>query len=258
MSFKSYVILMGVVLFAGSGAGETIRTVEREDRVFQAGPGVLISDKAQEGVDTDVWPIPAVYYREGRFSIFGPRARYVLHYEEDDLLVGATAQMRNEGYEDDDSRVLRGMGERRATLEAGLTVRKYFGWGRVTAEWTSDVLNEHKGHEIELLANRWFNNAFDVEGLRMLPTVGVNWRSKQLNDHYYGVEADEARGFRPAYEVGSTVGLLTSLRVDYPLNDQWNLFSSVSAEWFDGEITDSPIVGQHYKLTAVLGAMYKF
>ena len=227
------------------------------DSIFRAGIGLIVSDKAQKGADTLVMPIPTLFLKQGRFTLFGPQASWVFYYE-NGLLVSGVAKLRSEGYDDHEDWMLRGMSDRRSTLEAGLLISQKFSWGRLNAEWTSDVLNEHKGHEIRLTASRSFNNIFGVEKLSFTPSGGVNWRSKQLNDYYYGVERKEATAFRPAYNVGSTVAPLASLRLDYPLSSRWDLFTILSVEWLGSEITDSPIVDQHHLLSLLIGTLYKF
>jgi outer membrane protein len=246
-----------LIVTVSFGAAQNNRPADPPETTFQAGPGLLITDKAQKGGDTDVLVIPAVYYRQGRFSLFGPQASWVFYYE-DGLMVSGIARLRSEGYNDNESRYLRGMSDRRATAEAGLSVAQEFDWGRLKAECTSDVLNEHKGHEIRLLADRRFEGVFGFAKLALTPGIGVNWRSKQLNDYYYGVEGKEATSSRPATNVGSTVSSLASLRVDCPLSDRWNFFGVVSVEWLGSEITDSPIVDQHHRTSVLIGTLYKF
>lgn len=257
MKLLHFVLILTISLSAWVQAVEGQKPAGQPDSIFKLGPGLLISDKAQKGVDTTVLPIPMVYYKQGRFSLFGTQANWGF-YQDNGTTVAAVVKLRSEGYEDGDSSTVEGMSDRRMTFEAGLMVSQDFAWGKLTAECTSDVLNEHKGHEIRLTASRRFADAIGVEKLAITPAVGGNWRSKQLNDYYYGVERNEATGWRPAYSVGSTVGLLTAVGVSYPLSDKWELFSSVSVEWFGSEITDSPIVDQHYRLGVLFGTMYSF
>lgn len=238
-------------------SAQNSRPAEESKTTFQLGPGLLIVDKPQKGGDTTILPIPAFYYQQGRFMLFGTQARWVF-YHEDGFTVSAIGKLRHEGYRSSESRHLRGMSNRHMTLEAGLSLSQDFDWGRLTAEWTSDVLNEHKGHEIRLVADRRFADIFGIETLSFTPSVGVNWRSKQLNDYYYGVERKEAAAGRAAYNVGSTSGLLTSVQLDYALSDRWAVFGSVSVEWLDSDITDSPIVDQHFRMSLRAGATYKF
>jgi len=227
------------------------------ESMFRAGVGLIVSEKAQKGADTVVMPVPTLFFKQGRFTLFGPQANWAFYYE-NGLLVSGVAKLRSEGYDDHESSTLRGMSDRRSTLEAGLLISQKFSWGRLNAEWTSDVLNEHKGHEIRLTASHSFADVFGVKSLALTPAGGVNWRSKQLNDYYYGVERKEAVAGRPAYNAGSTVAPIASIRLDYPLSDRWDLFTILSVEWLGSEITDSPIVDQHHLASLVIGTLYKF
>lgn len=256
MKITPVVLLVTVILSASLMAAEGNPPTKPES-IFKLGPGLLISDKAQKGADTDIMPIPIVYYERGRFTLSGTQG-YWGFYRDNGATLAAIGKLRTEGYDDNESRHLRGMDDRRMTFEAGLYLAQEFDWGKLAAEWTSDVLNEHKGHEIRLTASHRFADVMGVEKLAVTPSVGGNWRSKQLNDYYYGVERDEATAVRAAYNAGSTVGLLTGLRLDYPLTERWDVFSSVSVEWLGSEITDSPIVDQHYRLGILIGALYSF
>lgn len=246
-------VMMGCLWLSGLGMAQP----ERPESIFQAGPGLLIVDKPHKGGDTRILPIPAVYYQQGRLQIFGPQAAWYF-YHEDETSIAGLVKLRYEGYKSSESRHLRGMDRRRATAEAGLSVGRDFGWGRLTAEWTSDVLNEHKGHEFRLTASRRFADILGIEKLAVTPSVGGNWRSKQLNNYYYGVKTKEAAANRRAYTAGDTLGLLTAIRTDYAISEKWNLFGAVSVEWLGSEITNSPIVDQHYRMSILAGALYTF
>jgi outer membrane protein len=249
-------LLLSASLFAADAEQKPTADI-KPGTIFRAGVGLIISEKAQKGADTVIMPVPTLFIKQGRFSLFGPQANFVLHYE-NDLLISAVAKLRSEGYDDHESSTLRGMDDRRMTLEAGLLASQKFSWGRLNAEWTSDVLNEHKGHEIRLTASHSFDNIFGVQKLSFTPSAGANWRSKQLNDYYYGVERKEATVWRPAYNVGSTVAPLASLRLDYPLSQRWDAFMIMSVEWLGSEITDSPIVNEHHLMSILIGTLYKF
>lgn len=228
------------------------------DRLFLLGPGVLYIQDPYKGVDADVYPIPMFIYRGERLSVFGPRATWAFVGEKDRWGVEALFRLRLEGYEDDDSRYLRGMDDRDGTLELGLRYVHDLDIAVLGAEFSHDVLGEHDGYELRFTASRGFNNVLDVESLRLTPWVGVSWRSGDLNDYYYGVRPGEATGTRPSYEADGSAGLLTGLQVDYPLTEKWNLFGMLNFEWLTDEITDSPIVGRDYITSAMLGVLYEF
>jgi outer membrane protein len=123
---------------------------------------------------------------------------------------------------------------------------------------TADVLNEHKGHEFRLSYDYDFRGAFNVSALSVTPGVGVTYRSRQLNDYYYGVRSDEVIPGRPQYEVGDSTGLLASVRANYRLYERWSVMAMTSVEWLGSEITDSPIVEKDYEISMLVGVMYRF
>lgn len=256
---RTLLLAAAVLLTAQTFAAQPQRQAPpTPDSVFRLGPGAIYIQDPYKGVDADVYPIPMFIYRGERLTVFGPRATWSLFGEKDRWGVEALVRLRLEGYEDDDSRALTGMDDRDGTLELGLQYIHDFDFAVFSADFSHDVLGEHDGYEFRVLLSKGFNNALDVEGLRLTPRVGFNWRSGDLNDYYYGVRPGEALPGRPAYTADSSAGPLTALQVDYPLNDKWNLFGLVSIEWLANDITDSPIVDQDYITSALIGALYEF
>jgi outer membrane protein len=86
----------------------------------------------------------------------------------------------------------------------------------------------------------------------------MTYRSRQLNDYYYGVRSDEVIPSRPEYDVGDSIGLLAALRLNYRLNEQWSVMAMSSIQWLGSEITNSPIVEKDYMASLLLGIMYRF
>ena len=229
----------------------------KPESTLMAGLGVIISDKPYKGGDTETMVIPMILYRNDRLVFSGTKISYYLIYEEGWSL-SVLGAPRFEGYDDDESIHLNGMHDRDATYEMGMECSKSFDWGTLSGKFFADVLGEHNGQEIQLTCKKSFDDVLNVKSLSLTPLFGLNWRSKQLNDYYFGVEGNEATAVRPEYHAGSSTGILASLRVDYPVGQRWSLFGSVSAEWLSTEITDSPIVDEDYMLSVIMGAMYRF
>jgi outer membrane protein len=225
--------------------------------LFSAGAGVIITRDPYKGIDTDSQGIPFFLYRKDKLSIYGPMMSYSL-LEDDGWEIGALAKVRFEGYEEDDSRFLRGMDDRKWTLEMGGSLSKAFAVGNITADVFADVLNEHKGYELRLYYSYDFRNVFESPALTVTPDIGLAYRSRQLNDYYYGVRASEAIAGRPEYNVGDSTGLIAGLRVNYKISDKLSLMSMISFEWLDDEVRDSPIVDEDYIESFLLGIMYRF
>jgi len=255
---NTLLVLSTLTLVAQTLPPQDTQAVPQDETLFLLGPGVLYIQNPYKGVDADIYPVPLFIFRGERLSVFGPRATYSLFGEKDRWGVEALFRLRLEGYEDDDSRYLRGMDDRDGSLELGLRYIHDLDFAVVSTEFSHDILGEHDGYELRFTLNRTFNNVLDIESLRLTPIAGVNWRSGDLNDYYYGVRSSEAVPGRRAYEADGAPGFLTALQADYKLSDRWSLFGLVSFEWLDNEITNSPIVNRDYISNVLLGALYKF
>jgi outer membrane protein len=88
--------------------------------------------------------------------------------------------------------------------------------------------------------------------------LGLNLRSENLNNYYYGVRGKEATANRTAYKSGSSVNPYAGVALDYQLAGRWSIFSMFRNEWLGSEITDSPIVDQDSKISVILGLLYRF
>ena len=249
------IIILAVETAAGREVMDSNYAGARE--VFMAGAGAVISLNPHKGIGAESRGIPLFFYQKEKLSLYGPMMNYSL-LKEAGWEVRALARMRFEGYEEDDSRYLRGMDEREWTLELGGSLSRSLGEGRVTADVSADVLNEHKGHEVRLSYNYDFRGPANIRDLLVTPSIGVTYRSSRLNDYYYGVRSDEAIPGRPEYNVGDSAGLLTALRLNYRLSERWSAMGMAFVQWLGSEITDSPIVEKHYRASFMVGIMCRF
>lgn len=231
---------------------------EPPQRIFKLGAGFLTLEKPYKGVDQECYGIPFVFYQDQKLTIFGPMVSYSFFGEDNQWAFQGLARIRTEGYDEDDSRYLTGMSDRDPTLELGLRYITDLDFAVMSLDFYHDILDEHSGYEFRCSLRKSFRNVLNIESLTLTPSAGVNWRNKQLNDHYYGVRPTEAIAGRPAYNAGGCVNWLTGLQLDYKLSEKWSLLSMVNVEWLDSEITDSPIVDKDYSVSFLLGAMYEF
>jgi outer membrane protein len=252
-----YVVILLVLVEVAFGTGAPDSDYAGPKDLFMAGAAAIITQNPHKGVGTESHVIPMFLYSRDRFSLYGPMASYTFLVSEGGEIRGL-GRMRFEGYEDDDSSFLRGMDDREWTLELGGALSKAFDWGELAAACTADILGEHEGYELRLSYSYDFRAAFNIPDLMLTPNIGVNYRSRQLNDYYYGVRAAEATALRPQYHVGDSTGLLTGVRANYRLAENWSLMGMVSLQWLGDEITDSPIVDEHYMASFLLGIMYQF
>lgn len=255
MKFVFHVIILFVAFYPGFGANAEESRYTESKNLFFVGGGAIITKNPYKGIDTETHGIPIFLYKTDRFSLLGPRMSYSL-FEDETWELSGLAKVRFEGYEEDESDFLRGMDDREWTVELGGSLSKAFSLGKLTADFAADILGEHKGHEFRFSYSYDFRDAFQKPSLMITPIIGVNYRSHQLNDYYYGVRASEAIAGRPKYDAGDSTGLMAGVRVNYKLSE--SLMSMISFEWLGNEIKDSPIVDEDHIESFLLGLIYRF
>jgi outer membrane protein len=237
----------------GAWAGEAEPSVESRKREVFVGAGVLVSSKPYRGIDPRVYPIPMFGYEGERLYLRGVGGGYQL-FRMGGWSLGPVLQPRFDGYEADDSRYLAGMKDRDLTLDGGVGLTWRTKWGLIGLSWITDLLGKHHGQELEFS----YTAILPYAGFDFIPSAGLRYKSDNLVDYYYGVRTSEARAGRPAYEATEAVDPFVRLAVRRKLGGKWSLLGAVQYEWFDSEITDSPIVDRSNDVSFVAGLLYSF
>ena len=217
------------------------------------GLGLIIGNSIYKGDNTRIIPVPLVYYNYDKFFIRGNILGYNF-YQEDALSMSAVGRWRFDGYKDSDSKYLDGMGRRRMTLEGGIELAFNDGWGSTKLLLLNDLLGRHDGHDLILSYSKRLN--FDK--FSITPSAGATYRSKKLNDYYYGVKDKEQTAFREAYSPNESINPFIGLNIDYRINSSVSAIAGLNYQWLTSEITDSPIVSDKYQLMTIIGLMYSF
>jgi outer membrane protein len=268
MTAKNSILLLTLLFCAGVYAGEA-GTASQSDvnATLLLGPSVVVLDKPYKGKDAEVFPYPAAIFIYDRFYFAIDTAGYRLLANQRTatpapgttlLYLDAIARWRSDGYDSSDSDQLSGMHNRDESVDAGGEFGVVGDWGSVTTSLVTDAFDQHNGQELRVIYGKRCENAFDVEGLRITPSVGLAWQSHNLVNYYYGVRPDEVRPGRPAYRPGEAVNWLTGIDGTYQLNDRWTLLAGITIYWLDDEIRNSPIVNKDYAISFIGGVMYKF
>jgi len=254
-----YLYPLALVLILQSFARPDQQPQEREaERTgLFVGAGMLVKDEPFKGVGTEVYPLPFYMYQGRAFTMRGLSATYELSGN-DALAIRALARFRTDGYDADDSSDLRGMSDRRNSLDVGAELWLENSWGNLGLDAVTDALSEHDGHEATLSYVLPFRGAFGIRELGLRPMLGLSWRSENLNNYYYGVRAREATVARTAYKSGDAVNPYAGIVLDYQLAERWSIFSLFRNEWLADEITDSPIIDQQNVVSVIVGLLYRF
>jgi len=226
---------------------------ERDGPTMYLGGGALIYSKSYVGVDPRVYPIPLFAYEGERLYLRGLVGGYRLLMDKG-WSIGPIVQPRFEGYSQDESSALRGMGDRDWSIDAGLGTSWLTRFGLFELSGVTDILGRHRGQEVELT----YTIMFPLMGFDFVPSAGMRWKSGNLVDYYYGVRPSEARSGRFAYDGDAALDPFLRLAVRRKITERWSLLAAAQYEWLDDEITDSPIVDARYDASFIIGMLYSW
>ncbi len=233
---------------------ELFRPLGKRGR-FGIGPGVILRSSPYRGADDFLaQPIPAITYNGDRLQMLGTSLRFGL-VGSGDLRLAATARYRIGVYEEDDSHVLRGLGDRDDTVMAGLAlIWEIPGGVNVRAGYEHDVLDEIGGGSVRIGVDKSFQYGL----ARLTPEISVNWLSSKLSDYDFGVPRSKATADRPAYKLDDTFSIETGFGTFIELSRDWRIVFNMSIEFLEEEVTDSPIVSDDYVIKGFTALSYVF
>jgi outer membrane protein len=217
------------------------------------GPGVYYSSSLYESVDSQVIPVPTVYFRGKHCAIYVSEGACEF-FEWKFLELEAIADLRLDGYDADDSDFLAGMEDRDFSVNGGLGVGFQTPIGDFEMEALHDLLGEHDGYEIGV----GWAAPIVLERSVLRFALTHHWRSSDMAGHYYGVEPDEAVPGRPAYRVGSASLWTGVFHTNWRVSRRWLMVAQASYERYSSEIRDSPIIESSGQFKGLFGLAYKF
>lgn len=144
--------------------------------------------------------------------------------------------------------------DRDYAFELGLELLADGSWGYVQAAVHGDVGNTHDGYELYL------NYGYDFRRQRWLlsPSFGLSWKSRNLNDYYWGIREDETNPLFPAYVANSGLNQHARLLASYRLDPNWALVFVAEYERLSSEASASPIVSENHVVGLFAGVRYGF
>ncbi len=198
--------------------------------------------------------IPAITYNGSRLQVLGPNVSYGL-VGTGKLRLAAAGTYRLGVYDEDDSDYLEGMGDRDSTFMAGLALQAELPMGfDMALSYQHDVLDRIGGGEARVAVDK----SFQLGTFRFSPELGVNWLAQDLADYDFGVPQKKATADRPAYRLDSVFTVDVGVGILYEITTEWLLVMNVAVEFFDDEITDSPIVDEDYVVKGFFAVNYVF
>jgi outer membrane protein len=187
-----------------------------------------------------VQPIPAISYIGDRVQILGPGVRCGL-LKWKDLGLAATAEYRIGAYDEEDSPVLVGLGDRKSTLMGGLAFQAFLPGGvDLSAGYDYDLLGRFNGGTSRVGLGKSFQRGL----FTLSPRVGVNRLSADLANYEFGVPDEKAQNGRPAYHPGSVTHMDYGLGLFIELRGAWRIILQGNLVPLPSKLKESPIVGK--------------
>ena len=144
--------------------------------------------------------------------------------------------------------------DRDYAIELGMEVLTDGPWGALQLSAFHDVSGTHEG--FELYANYSFG--WRAQRLYIEPSIGVSYKSADLNNYYWGVTDDEASVVVAPYEAEAGFNWHARLMVGYQLTRHWGISLVAEQERINDEAAASPIVKERNVLGYFAGLAYRF
>jgi outer membrane protein len=201
---------------------------------------------------------PFVSYRGEQVEWYGPLLRtHLVKGSKADLFVQARLQFP--AYEEDDSPLLEGLGDRSYTLITGIT-----GQLNLNRVWQASLgvevesFRAYDGIQAQAALTRKIGSPrspFPVFGSIQ---AGIIAQNRDWVNYMVGVGPNQSRIDRPAYAPDASIHPFVQASAIYRLNSSWSLNLTCRVDFLDQEWTDSPLIRQSYRANSFLSASYSF
>lgn len=144
--------------------------------------------------------------------------------------------------------------ERDFAVNGGLEALYLTPWGDLQAQLLTDVSGTHNGQSAFV---SW-SYPWILQRSEFSVSLGLEWKSRDLVDYYYGVRASEALPGRPIYHAGSGTNSVVRFAGKHALSRHWHLVGVVEREFLGSSIKASPIIKDATVDTVYFGLSYQF
>lgn len=156
-------------------------------------------------------------------------------------------------HERGDSAQLKDMHE----LDRAINLRVGGAWKVLNGVTLFDIAQDMTAHKGTQLKARYTFNPEPYQAI-FRPYGEVQWLSDKVTDYYVGVNADEAKAGRPAYQADAAFAFKAGVGVEQPLSPKLTLVGDVAVTAYDAEISDSPIIERSSVWSGALGLRYRW
>jgi outer membrane scaffolding protein for murein synthesis (MipA/OmpV family) len=224
-----------------------------DGRHWGIGLGGGIQTQPYAGVDRKAQALPILFFENRYVRVIGPGVDLKLP-DAGPVSFALRARYSGEGYAEDDSPLLAGMGSRHGGVWLGASAR----WHNDIAQVFSEVSGDASGHSKGLQARVGIEKAFRFGRFNLTPSLSATWYDSKYVDYYYGVTSAEALATRAQYDGRATVNTELSLRSRYMLSPQSAITLDVGVTRLGSGIRGSSLVDRSSTAKVGMGYLYRF
>lgn len=224
-----------------------------DGRHWGIGLGGGVQTQPYAGVERKTQALPVLFFENRYVRVMGLGVDLKLP-DAGPVSFALRARYSGEGYAEDDSPLLAGMGSRHGGLWLGASTR----WRNDVAPVFAEVSSDASGHSKGLQARIGIDREFRLGRFSLTPGLSATWYDSKYVDYYYGVTSAEALATRVQYSGRATVNAELSLRGRYLLSPVSALTFDIGATRLGSGITDSPLVDRSTTAKFGVGYLYRF
>ncbi len=143
---------------------------------------------------------------------------------------------------------------RHFTLFGGVEFFIFTQAGIIKLAAAKDLFGVHHGTQAEAQWSYYVN--YDRWNFEL--TLGLDWKSKEVIQYYYGVRPSENLFWSFVYRPHAGFNQRVEGRIRYNINEQWDFLLLAQHTKLSDEIANSPILFESYSNTLFIGATYRF
>lgn len=200
----------------------------------------------------EVNPVPYIAYDWENAHIGIDGVTYTF-FNSEHLDITVMAEPRFSPGDVDDTPIFEGI-DRNTALEAGVEATLKFGPVYFEGQFLHDVTDVYNGYEATAkvgVEQEFGRISIDVGG-------GVVYRDKNLNDHLFGVRAEEVRADRPAFAPRDAANLFAEAELAYAFDNKTMVFGFAKYTGLSDRIQTSPLVDRDRQITGGLAILRRF
>jgi len=96
--------------------------------------------------------------------------------------------------------------------------------------------------DTSLYLSAWLGHSWQIKNWSIHGSIGLEYRSADLLDYYYGISAEEATDNLGEYQADAGVDFTTQLSTSYPISENWLFESYLRYTDLSKSINDSPVM----------------